>query len=66
MKTVIGKKTFGKIQPIKPELMNREIHSADWTNELSTMKVPLYAPDGKLNENNLKKGGKVKNKYQSN
>ena len=25
MKTIVGKKTFGKIQPIKPELMNREI-----------------------------------------
>lgn len=64
MKTIVGKKTFGKIQPIKPELILYK--EPDWTNELSVMKVPLYAPDGKLNENNLKKGGKVKNKYQSN
>lgn len=63
---LVKKKTFGNFQPINPKLMEREIYGADWTNELSTQKVPLYTPDGKMNENNLKKGGKVKNKYQSN
>lgn len=61
-----SKKTFGQLQPMKPELMLREVKEPDWTNELSVMKVPLYTPDGKPNQNNLKKGGKVKNKYQSN